>query len=403
MGDDYSFLQEKIKDESGSPMTMKKKIIRMIVLGLIFGMAACFTFIAIYPVVTRFLGQDKEVVSIPADENVEETLEKERENKVENIKLAEDQKQMRLLKELQNNAKDTTTAIVSITGQLKIEEDTGVKQSSGVILADNGSEILVLSQTLSDKELKNVRVTFADEKNYVAKLKMKDNNIGIVVYAVDKGDLEKDTLKRMQIVKLGNSLLTESGDPIYLIGQSEKEDLQISYGFVASSEEKREIADGYIELLRVDVAGAAFNNGTLFNQNGEMTGLVKSTVSENKTLVTVLSISGIKDELERMSNGKGVPYVGIWGVTLPEKLETEELKKGIWVKEIDTDSPAMEAGIQPGDVITHMNGTAVSDMNEYRECLLKTAVKEEITLSVLRKGAEDDYVEMKFPIVIGKK
>ena len=50
-----------------------------------------------------------------------------------------------------------------------------------------------------------------------------------------------------------------------------------------------------------------------------------------------------------------------------------------------------------------MNETAVSDMNEYRNCLLKTAVKEEIILSVLRKGAEDDYVEMKFSVVIGRK
>ena len=45
MGDDYSFLQEKIKDEADNPKTMKKKIVRMIVLGIIFGIVLCVTFV----------------------------------------------------------------------------------------------------------------------------------------------------------------------------------------------------------------------------------------------------------------------------------------------------------------------------------------------------------------------
>lgn len=403
MGDNYSFLQEKIKDEAGSPKTMKKKIVRMIILGFIFGIVACITFVALDPVVTGLLGQNKEEISIPEDEeelqNEDEYAEEEQSVKAQ----TEEQKQMRLLKELQNKAKENTLSIVYIFGQKGIEKDTEVKKTSGVILADNGSQILVLSQTLSDKELKNMRIVFSDGKDYAAKEIMKDNNIGIVICAVEKEDLNDETLKQMKIAVLGNSLLAESGDPVILIGKSGQDALQISYGFVASSEEKMEIADGNVELLRVDVAGASFNNGILFNQNGEMTGILKASASDNKTLVTVLSISDIKNELERMSNGKGVPYVGIRGVALPEELEKEGLKEGIWVKEIDTDSPAMGAGIQPGDVITQMNGTKISDMSGYRNALLMSSVKDVITVSGLRKGADDSFVEMKFEVVVGRK
>ena len=400
MGDNYSFLQEKIKDEAGSPKTMKKKITRMIILGFIFGVVACFTFVLLNPVVSGLLGQDKEEVSIPED-SAEAQHKEEADRSAE--EKAEEQLQMRLLKELQNRAKETSGAIVYISGQRKLEENTEIKKTSGVILADNGSEILVLSQTLSDKELKNVRITFADGKDYPAKVKMKDNNIGIVICAVEKEVLKSETLKQMKIVTLGNSLISESGDPVFMIGKSGEDKLQISYGFVASSEEKMEIADGNVELLRVDVAGAIFNSGVLFDQNGKMTGLVKASLSENKALVTVLSISDIKNELERMSNGRGVPYVGIFGVALPEELVEEGLKEGIWVKEIDPDSPSMTAGVQPGDIITELNGTKITDMNEYRDALLKTSVKEEMTLKGFRKGADDSYVEMEFQIVVGKK
>jgi len=402
MGDDYSFLQEKIKDEAGSPKTMKKKIVRMIILGFIFGIVACFTFIALNPVVTGLLGRDKQEVSIPEDD--EETPgEEDSEADRSAEERAEEQQQLRLLKDLQNKAKENSSSIVYISGQRKIEKNTEIMKTAGVILADNGSQILILSQTLSDKELKNVRITFADGKDYAAKVKMKDNNIGIVICSVDKENLKDETLKQMKIVTLGNSLLAKPGDPIFMIGKSGQDALQVSYGFVASSEEKLEIADGNVELLRVDVAGAAFDEGVLFNQNGEMTGLVNKSVSDNKMLVTALSISDIKNELERMSNGKGVPYTGIRGVSLPEEVETEGLSEGIWVKEIDTDSPAMGAGIQPGDVITQVGETKVSNMDEYRNALLKSSVKDVITVAGLRKGADDDLVEMEFEVVVGKK
>ena len=402
MGDNYSFLQEKIKDDAGSPKTMKKKIIRMIILGFIFGIVACFTFVVLNPVVTGLLGQDKEEITIPEDEVVVPN-EDNQEADSDAEERAREQQQMRLLKELQNTAKENTSAIVYISGQRKIEKNTEIMKTSGVILADNGSEILVLSQTLSDKELKNIRITFVDGKDYAAKVKMKDNNIGIVICAVEKESMKKETLKQMRIVTLGNSLLTKSGDPVFLIGKSGEDMLQISYGFVASSEEKMEIADGSVELLRVDVAGAAFDNGALFNQNGEMTGLVNKSLSDNKTLVTVLSISDIKNELERMSNGKGVPYTGIFGVAMPEELKEAGVAEGIWVKEVDTESPAMDAGIQPGDVITKIGETQISNMNEYRDALLKSSVRDVVIITGLRKGADDSFVEMKFEVVIGRK
>ena len=209
MSDDYSFLQEKIKDEAGSPKTIRKKVTRMIIFGFIFGIMACFTFFALKPVVAGLLGQDKEEISIPEDEeNVDEVDEGISEEVVGEVSDGEtpsaeeramEQHQMKLLKELQNQAKAVAPAVVHISGQKEIEKDTEIKKTSGIIIADNGSEILVLSQTLSDKELKNVKVRFLDEREYPAKVKMKDNNVGLVICAVDKESMKKETLKQMKI------------------------------------------------------------------------------------------------------------------------------------------------------------------------------------------------------------
>jgi hypothetical protein len=68
MGDEYSFLQETIKDEAGSAKSLRKKIFRMILCGMIFGIVACFTFFALKPWVEGIFEKDGTEITIPEDE-----------------------------------------------------------------------------------------------------------------------------------------------------------------------------------------------------------------------------------------------------------------------------------------------------------------------------------------------
>ena len=176
MGDDYSFLQEKIKDEAGSPKTLRKKIFRMILLGFFFGIVACFTFFAFKPWLEGILGQNTEEIFIPEDEiTVEEDgAQQQEEDAQEGLQTeTEEQVQKKLLKTLQNTAKDLRPGIVLVSGQRKQEENTQIKRTSGVIIADNGSELLVVSQILGSK-IKSTKVTFADGSECAATWKMYD-------------------------------------------------------------------------------------------------------------------------------------------------------------------------------------------------------------------------------------
>lgn len=400
MGDDYSFLQEKIKDEAGNPKRLRKKIFRMILLGFIFGITACLTFFAFRPWLEGFLGQNVEEVSIPEDEITEP--DEETETAEEIPAETEEQIQKRLLKTLQNTAKDIRPGVVLVSGQKNLEEDAKDQKTSGVIIADNGSEMLILSRVFEQKSMKRAEVTFADGCEYEATWKMYDPNLGIGICAVNKDHITQETWVQIETVRLGNSFQAEIGEPAIAMGISSEEDLKISFGFLASGDEKIEIADGNIDLLRTDVAGATFDNGMIFNQDGALIGIVNVENIENQTHVMAYSISDIKKEIEYMSNGNPIPYIGIWGVMLPDEIKAEGLEEGICVQEIDTDSPAMEAGIQCGDVITQVENTKVSNMNEYRAALLNENMEDGVVLTGLRKGADDQYVEMTFKITGSK-
>jgi len=397
MGDEYSFLQETIKDEAGSVKSLRKKIFRTIICGFVFGVVACFAFFALKPWVEDIYGQDKTEVTIPEDEEVAENQEQEKKQKDKE----NERQQVKLLEELQNTAKISRRAVVTVIEQNSIGEQ--ISQTSGVIIVDNGEELLILSPNLSKKKQNNVKIRFADGNVYSAELKKQDNNQGFGILAVSSEDMKKETWSQIRIIELGNSRLVNIGDPAIILSNSTEQGLKISYGLLSDNKTEMEISDGYVGVLLADAAGAQYQDGVVLSQDGKVIGLILESLQNNQMRVTAYSISDIKAEIERMSNGEGVPYCGIIGTVLPDKLKKAGVESGVYVEDIDVDSPAMEAGIQCGDVITHIEDTEVTDMKLYRRLLLTKNVKEEIILKGLRKGADSEYVEVEFSVVIGTK
>lgn len=404
MGDEYSFLQETIKDEAGSVKTLRKKIFRNILCGIIFGVVACFTFFALKPWVKGIYGQDKTEVTIPEDEEILEEAREEEARKEETQKEQESERQKAaFLDKLQGVAKTSRRAVVTIIGQNAMEEKMQMKQMSGVIIADNGAELLILSSNLSEKKQNHMKVRFADGNEYPAALKKQDDNLGFGIYAVATESIRKETMNQIRIMELGNSRLAEKGDPTVLLSNSSEQGLDISYGILTDNEMEKEISDGTVGVLLADAAGAQYQGGIMVNQEGQLIGLIDETLHDNQLLISAYSISDIKSEIENLSNGEAVPYFGIRGTTLPEQLMEDGIESGIYVKEIDVDSPAMESGIQCGDVITHIDETEISDMDKYRRILLTKTVREEVILKGLRIGADSEYVEVEFHMIVGTK
>ena len=76
-------------------------------------------------------------------------------------------------------------------------------------------------------------------------------------------------------------------------------------------------------------------------------------------------------------NGESVPYIGISGTAVTNEIAKQQsMPTGMYVVEVDVDSPAMEAGIQNGDIIQDVNGTAIMNTSTYQnEALLGNNVR----------------------------
>ena len=129
----------------------------------------------------------------------------------------------------------------------------------------------------------------------------------------------------------------------------------------------------------------------------------QSELQRDGNLVSAYAISDIKEEIELLANGQGVPYIGVHGVVVTEKLAGEQgIPKGIYVREVEADSPAMQAGIQNGDVIVKIGEKNILSMKEYENQLEALHQGDTVTVTVQRKSV-NEYKELEYQVNVGAR
>ncbi len=403
---EYSFIQETIKKEKGA---VRKGLFRMAGFGLVFGVSACVSFSALKPAMDSFFKETPEKVTIPAEEEPAEDIpeETEPEEVVQQTLDADSYRQMqRSLTSIAVKANRSVVEVVGVEETLDwMAETSDYKRSvSGVIVADNGRELLILGKSSVVKGAQKLLVIFNDGSSCPAVLKKSDGNLGLGIFAVNRSEIKDATWAQIETAVLGSSNAVSKGDVAIVIGKPFGYAGAMGFGSIASGKNTLDLADGQYRLINTDIAGSKNGSGFIVNLQGEVIALIdQGTAEEGSTeLVTGYGITDIKTVIEQLSNGKGVPYIGIYGVDVTEEIEEQGIPKGLYVKNVDADSPAMAAGIQSGDVIMSVGDINVQTYTAYHQALTASSVGSEVKITGQRQGG-DGYVDIEFNVTIGSK
>lgn len=409
--EEYSFLQEIIKDEAGDQAKWKHDVLRRIQLGLIFGLVACFTFFACKPWVEKRFEGDPTEVTIPQDEQQEKDQTQQEQEQVQEQKpVLTTETYQEMLNNLKQVSGEVRKSVVEIQGAVTEEEfskaqDDKEKSISGMIVADNGQELLILAGELPIKDAKIIRVTFSGDSQCDAILKSRDAGLGLCVYAVQRKNIADDVWAQIETATLGGSKVVSEGDTVIAVGKLYGCDTIAGYGVIESGENYLDKADGQYQTIYTDVAGDISGSGVLVNIRGEVIGIINTSVrSDDQTnKISGYGISDIKDVIELLSNGKNVPYLGVSGVEVSSEMQGQGIPQGVYVKEVDAGSPAMTAGIQSGDIITNIADTDIINLLGYHNTLMKQNVGDKILVRGKRQGTGGEYVDIDFGVTVGYK
>lgn len=429
----FDFMQEQIKER---PLN-KKKLLRRTVLtafmAAVFGLVACLTVLVLEPVFSNWLYPEEqpESIVIPAEteeilpedmvlddeELVREELEREEEERAELLlEMVPEKKEdeletyRRAYQRLKELSAEASRALVTVTG---VSSDTdwfdnmyeSSGQTTGVIIAENGKEYLILTEAEQLQTVEEINVTFCDNAQLPAQIKMKDPILGLAVLAVEQDAMADATLDAIKIGNLGSSNHTAlTGSPVIALGSPMGVGNSVNYGIVTSSGNQLHIPDSKYELMTTDMYGSADATGVLINLQGQIIGIIDQSYNDAglKNMLSAIGISELKKPIERLSNGKSRAYLGIYGTDVTKEAnEGLQVPYGAYITKIEMDSPAMQAGIQSGDVIVSLNGRIVGNYGEYIAALNSSTPDSTVNVTIMRKNQEE-YKSMNFMVTLGE-
>lgn len=430
---DFEFLQEKIKER---PINKKKLLQRTMItasLALLFGLVACLTFLLLEPVLNNWLYPEEEpqIVTFPQEKNEmlpEDMLtegDEESKEQTESEEITESSEEAALVQKpgqtqgeelsagyetmyegVRKLYKEVAVSMVTVTGVKSdvdwfnnIYESEG--EMAGVIIANNNRELLILTKRTPMKEAQDIRITFCNGTSAEGKIKKYDVNTDLVVIAVELKYLPSSTLDVIGVAKLGSSADADLlGTPVIAVGNILGYKESVCYGMVASTGNSITMADNQYTLLTTDIYGSQNPTGILVDMKGSVIGILDNTYNneDTKNLVSAIGITELKGMITKLSNGVDIPYAGIYVQNISSDAKKElGLTQGAYVSDIDMGSPAMENGIQKGDIIIRVGEKEIHSAVEYMNAIRGYAAGRDVVIGVLRY-TQDAYEEMQFTV-----
>ncbi len=244
-----------------------------------------------------------------------------------------------------------------------------------------------------------VDVKLKDGREFKAKVVGTDEKTDIAVIKIEATNLP--------VAQLANSDDVRVGQFAFAIGAPFKLDYTFTYGVISGKGRSKLIAtSGYSisDYLQTDASINPGNSGgPLCDIDGKVVGMNTLINGLNRGLGFAIP-SNLTNEigLQLISGHKIMrPWLGIRIESLGDDPSIRDLfkglDKGVVVRTIEADAPAYKSDLRPFDVITQVDGAAVSTDTQLQREILKKKIGQSVELTVWRKGQT-----MKIPVITGE-
>lgn len=316
---------------------------------------------------------------------------------------------------------NTLPSIVSITNMSVQEVQNffgGISQQesesagSGIIISQNDSELLVVTNNHVVEGSDTLTVTFNDGNSVEAQIKGTDSARDLAVVAVPLDKISDDTMNAIKVATLGDSDSLKVGEPAIAIGNALGYGQSVTTGIVSATGRTIDGFDG--EYIQTDAAINPGNSGgALLNANGEVIGINSAKINSSAVegMGFAIPISDASDVIQNLMNKETISkvsdeergYLGIKGYDVSEEgAQMYNMPTGVYVKEVMSGGGAEKAGLTKGSIITGFEGSSISGMSSLQEQLQYYKAGEEVTLTVQIPDKNGEYTEKDIKVTLGK-
>lgn len=326
-------------------------------------------------------------------------------------------------------AENVMPAMVSITntsvqevqdwfrGNMQYESKSA---GTGVIMGENDEELLIASNNHVVEGANQLAVTFINETSVEGSVKGTDEENDLAVISVKLADIDADTLGQIRVANVADSDEVRVGEQVVAIGNALGYGQSVTTGIVSALEREVQVQDtfgisDYNELIQTDAAINAGNSGgALLNMKGEVIGINSVKASANGVegmgyaIPTAKALPIIRNLMNRESRDKvseeDAPYLGITGENVDQSVsQLYGLPIGIYLSEVSEGSPAAEAGLTTGMIMTAFDGIRIETMADLQELLQYYPAGETVNVTVKKADAGGEIQESEVTLTLGRR
>lgn len=432
---DKKFMREKIVKPPIDKRQLLRKFLRLLVCAVIFGIVAAVTFVVSKPVAEKiFPGRTEEpTIPIPIERDTEpgdqgsmmETMEETTEEAIGQEELREE-----IEKIVDDSMENFTWSTENVSGFYKASQDITQKadksivtvssvrhqvdwfdnpvesagQYAGMIVTINPREAIILTREEAVADADALNIIFGDGSTASGTLRQRDTVAKLATVSVATSDISEATMNWIGAIKLGNSYMVRTGEPVIAVGSPVGRVHSVGQGIISYAAKGVQVPDSQTRVFYTNMNCDVQRGTFILNLAGQLVGWATDQFESEETpdVTMILSLSEYKGVLQKLSNGEAVPYLGIMGQDVTEAMSSQGIPKGVYITETVPDSPVYRAGIQSGDILTMIQGEEITSMRDLQSCVEKQTAGNGIRLTVKRKGI-DEYKEIQYDILVGAR
>ena len=306
-------------------------------------------------------------------------------------------------------ASDVLPSIVGISVKYNVTTFFGTTEAeatgSGIIISEDGYIVtnnhVIASENSSSYysilEATGISVTLYGEKTeYPATIVGSDAYTDLAVLKIDCEGLVPATLGDSDSVQVGEFAMA-IGNPLGMTST-------VTTGIVSALNREIESDDGTVYVtIQTDAAINSGNSGgALVNADGKVIGIntLKLGGEGVEGMGFAIPINSAKSVIDQLIEFQTVkrPALGITATAITEdQSKRYNVPVGVYVESVEKDSSADEAGLKVGDIITELNGKAVTNVTELNREKNNYKIGDEITLKVYTSKSKD-YKDIKLTL-----
>ena len=283
---------------------------------------------------------------------------------------------------------------------------------SGIIIGENDTELLIVTNNHVVEAATSLKVTFIDQETVDAVIKGTDPETDLAVIAISLDQIKDGTKSQIRPATLGNSDDLKPGQGVIAIGNALGYGQSVTVGYISAVNREVQTEEGNTRLLlQTDAAINPGNSGgALLNMKGELVGInaAKYASTEVEGIGYAIPISKSEDIINHLMTRKSrtsVPeeergYLGIQGTNVDENAaRTFGMPKGAYIYRILENGAAAASELREKDIITKVDGQTVRSMEGLQEILAGYRSGEQAELTVQRQ-VDGSYQELTVTVTL---